>query len=119
MTTKTNAKPIIVEIIGYTAEFKAYFANGNGDVSCKPGDIIKWKVPKKIGISAISVVYSGGSHIFSEGPSQNGNGNNWQGTVSLKAGGENENYTVNVTPTGSKNAIRTDPKITVSSGGNR
>ena len=102
----------IIQVTGLNSDGTAILSN-NGNLTCDPGDNVQWNVSPNAGIASISVVYTGDSNVFSEGPTQVGNSKNWQGTVSDDAGGEDEQYTVNAVAEGSDKAVPLDPRITV------
>lgn len=93
--------------------------SSTGSATCNEGDEIQWNIQGNSGVTGICIAKTGGSNIFSSGPSKVGSSNNWKGTISDTAGGNEEDYSISASPCATPNAIWHDPRITVATGGNR
>lgn len=102
----------VIKVTGLNANGTAILTNG-GNLTCDPGDTVKWKIKDDSGVANISVEYTGDTNVFSSGPAKKANSNDWEGTISDSAGGQDETYTVYATAVGSNKAVPLDPKITV------
>jgi flagellar hook assembly protein FlgD len=102
----------VVNVKGLNPDGTAILSKG-GNLTCDPGDTVKWKIKSDSGVASISVAYTGDTNVFSSGPGQKSNSKNWEGIISDSAGGKDETYTVYATAVGSNKAVPLDPKITV------
>jgi len=85
------------------------------NLKVKPGDKVLWKIGKYSDVASISIKENESStNVFSKGPKEIKKSKNWNGTVDSKITVPNEEiYTINFKPIGSKEIHHHDPKISV------